>query len=116
MKVHTDKPYDLSYLKSLSEDPSFLEKMIRLYLKTTPGLVASLRLAIENQDLEESARALHQLKSAAAAIGMTQLKTAIEAAETMVKKDEKWSIDKNQLETLAASFDRCMELLSKELD
>lgn len=116
MSASTTPPYDLSYLKSLSEDPDFLENMIRLYLKATPELVAALRMAIADKDADGLAKALHKLKSAAAAIGMDATKTEIEMVEMQLKSANPSSVGDEKLNYIAVTFDDTLEALIRTLD
>ncbi len=115
MSASTTPPYDLSYLKSLSEDPSFLENMIRIYLKATPELVAALRMAIADKDADGLAKSLHKLKSAAAAIGMDTIKIEIESVEKLLKTDNPSTIGDERLTAIAVAFDHTMEALIRTL-
>ena len=116
MSASSTPPYDLSYLKSLSDDPAFLENMIRIYLKATPELVADLRMAITDKDGMGLAKALHKLKSAAAAIGMDATKTEIEMVEMQLKSDNPSPVGDEKLNYIAVTFDDTLEALTKTLD
>ena len=116
MSTSTTPPYDLSYLKSLSEDPDFLENMIRLYLKATPELVAALRMAIADKDADGLAKSLHKLKSAAAAIGMDATRTEIEMVEMQLKSANPSSVGDEKLHSIAVAFDNTLEALIRTLD
>lgn len=116
MSASSTPPYDLSYLKSLSDDPAFLENMIRLYLKATPELVADLRMAIADKNALELAKALHKLKSAAAAMGMNATKTEIEMVEMQLKSDNPSPVGDEKLHSIAVAFDHTLEALTRTLN
>lgn len=115
MSASSTPLYDLSYLRSLSEDPAFLENMIHLYLKATPELVEALRMAIADNDAEAQAKALHKLKSAAAAIGMDATKLEIETVEKLLKNGNSPSVGDERLAAIATAFDHTLEALTRKL-
>lgn len=113
MKASATPLFDLSYLKSLSNDPSFLQKMVGLYLETTPELVDSFRNAFPERKPEVLAEALHKLKSAAAAIGMEATKKNIEEMEQRIRSGQTTHIPEEALIAIADQFDACISQLQK---
>lgn len=113
MKASATPLFDLSYLKSLSNDPSFLQKMILLYLETTPELVQSFRDVLPERNPEALAEALHKLKSAAAAIGMEAAKKNIEEMEQHIRSGQTALISEEALMALADEFNECMNQLKE---
>ncbi|MFZ9717731.1 MAG: Hpt domain-containing protein [Chitinophagaceae bacterium] len=113
MKETIPPLYNLSYLKSLSNDASFLQKMIGLYLKNTPELVDSFRNAFPERKPEVLAEALHKLKSAAAAIGMEATKKNIEEMEQRIRSGQTTHIPEEALFAIADQFDTCISQLEE---
>ena len=72
-------------------------------------------LAIADKDAEAQAKALHKLKSAAAAIGMDATKLEIERVEKLLKSDNPFSVGDERLTVIAAAFDHTLEALTKTL-
>jgi len=81
----TPKLYNLSYLQSLSDDREFIQKMITVFLESTPVMLAELEAAVGQYSYNKAATVLHKLKPAAATIGMLQLKAEIAAIEQEIK-------------------------------
>ncbi|TWI81120.1 signal transduction histidine kinase [Lacibacter cauensis] len=79
------KVYDLSYLKSLSNEQSFLLNMINIFVASTPVMVEELKLALDQYSYDKVATVLHKLKPAAETIGMTKLKVEIADIEQEIK-------------------------------
>jgi len=79
------QPFDLSYLRSLSDDPSFLQQMIQSFLKIVPNQVISLKEVLDKDDGIQTALVLHQLKPSMQAFGCNALIPEIVELEKLAK-------------------------------
>jgi CheY-like chemotaxis protein len=72
--VHLD-PKALANIRVLQRPgaPNVLDKIIQVYLTTTPSLLAQLRDAIAQEDAELVERSAHTLKSSSASLGANEL-------------------------------------------
>mgnify|MGYP002654652764 CR=1 FL=1 len=102
------KCYDLSYLKSLSEEEEFIVKMVNVFIASIPGTIDELKLAIHRSDYKMVAAVLHKLKPAAATMGMQQLKTDITALEQEIKMGTTGTDIQKRLQEVIHTFNECI--------
>jgi HPt (histidine-containing phosphotransfer) domain-containing protein len=65
--------------------PSMLDKVIQVYLTTTPKLLGAMRTGMAEQNSETVRQAAHSLKSASANLGATGLAELCRALEAQAK-------------------------------
>ena len=68
-------------------EPDILAQIINLYLDTTPELIASMRAAIADDDLDALGQAAHSLKSSSANVGAVRLADMLQSLEALVRGD-----------------------------
>lgn len=100
--------YDLSYLKSLSDDDAFIHQMMTVFLETTPDMLTELDAAKQQNSYVKAAAVLHKLKPAAATIGMLQLKAEIEDIEKEIKSETIKSDIHKRIDDVLNSFNNCL--------
>ncbi len=91
--IKTDAPVlDLKALEKLKSyvvnNKSLTEALIEDFQNTAPGLVASMKTALESGNLEEAQSAAHALKSTSATLGATALAGLSERIEDALDLDE----------------------------
>jgi HPt (histidine-containing phosphotransfer) domain-containing protein len=77
--------FDLSYLHSLSDDPSFVPQMIQTFLNIVPTQIESLKEAVENDDAKQTSLVLHQIKPSMQVFGYNTIIPEISALELFAK-------------------------------
>jgi hypothetical protein len=105
--------FDLSYLHSLSEDPSFVPQMIQTFLKIVPTQVKSLKDALEKDDANQSALVLHQLKPSMQAFGYNTLIPEIIALEHLAKIGHSPYSQVDRYHQLIEDLNHCISLLEQ---
>lgn len=65
--------------------PEGVERVIRVYLKTSPGVLESMRKAIESRDLAELAELAHRFRSSSAMLGASHLAELCGQAEDLAR-------------------------------
>ncbi len=66
-------------------EPSLIEKIIAIYLQTTPKLLQELRQAIDTSDADAMRKVAHSLKSSSANVGAVKLSELCKEVETLGK-------------------------------
>lgn len=100
--------YDLGYLQSLSDEKEFIQKMITVFVESTPVMLAELDAALRQYSYTKAAAALHKLKPAAATIGMLQLKAEIAALEQEIKFGTVNADIHKRIVAVSAAFNECI--------
>ena len=103
--------FDLSYLLSLSDDPSFLQQMIQSFLKIVPNQVQSLKEALDKDDAIQSALVLHQLKPSMQAFGCNALIPEIIELEKLAKNGNTPSEQTDRYNQLIDNVNQCVSSL-----
>ena len=76
-------------LFNFDHDTGFVEELLTTYLeRSAPELFMSLRLAVQNKDLELLEETAHRLKGAAGIIGATQVYIAAETLEEIGRQEK----------------------------
>ena len=76
-------------------EPSLLDRVIKLYLDSSPKLLRSLRESVEQKDnLKAVHEAAHSLKSSSANLGATALATLCKELEEMARQDRMTGAEK----------------------
>lgn len=108
--------YDLTYLKSLSNDESFLVNMISVFVASTPVMLDELQLALNQYSYDKAAAVLHKLKPAAETVGMIKLKVEIAEIEQEIKFGNVNAALQKRMANVIDSFNECIvQLRSKFL-
>jgi len=103
--------FDLSYLLSLSDDPSFVQQMIQSFLKIVPNQVQSLKEALDKDDAIQSALVLHQLKPSMQAFGCNALIPEIIELEKLAKNGNAPSEQTDRYNQLIEDVNQCIASL-----
>jgi len=103
--------FDLSYLRSLSDDPSFLQQMIQSFLKIVPNQVISLKEALDKDDGIQTALVLHQLKPSMQAFGCNALIPEIIELEKLAKNENAPSKQIERYNQLIDDVNQCIASL-----
>jgi len=103
--------FDLSYLLSLSDDPTFLQQMIQSFLKIVPNQVQSLKEALDKDDPIQSALVLHQLKPSMQAFGCNALIPEIIELEKLAKNGNAPSEQTARYNQLIEDVNQCIASL-----
>ncbi|MFO0414027.1 MAG: Hpt domain-containing protein [Bacteroidota bacterium] len=103
--------FDLSYLLSLSDDPTFLQQMIQSFLKIVPNQVQSLKEALDKDDPIQSALVLHQLKPSMQAFGCNALIPEIIELEKLAKNGNTPSEQTDRYNQLIDNVNQCVASL-----
>lgn len=109
------KLYDLSYLQSLSNEQEFIQKMITVFVNSTPGMLNELRAAVSHYSYDKAASVLHKLKPAAATIGMLQLKAEIADVEQEIKFGTVNTDIQNRIVAIMDIFNECIVQLRSDI-
>ncbi|HXA02420.1 MAG TPA: Hpt domain-containing protein [Cytophagaceae bacterium] len=84
--MESSRVTDLTYLKEASaNNMRFLREMIEIFLKQTPGLIASLHTASRDKNWIEFRRIMHKLKPSITMMGIHELETDILKIDNAVK-------------------------------
>lgn len=98
-----DKVYDLTYLKSLSNDPAFLQKTLQTFYTNSLEMIVQLEEAIQAKaNKKEVSKLLHKLKSSAGVAGMHETRKKIIQTEIQLKKK---ALNKQELENIRTIID-----------
>jgi HPt (histidine-containing phosphotransfer) domain-containing protein len=84
-----------------------LQRVIDLYLSSTPGVIDDLQRAAEDDDAEALRKAAHSLKSSSANLGATELADACRALETAARMGEIFGA-REEVAAIALEY-RCVE-------
>lgn len=103
--------FDLSYLHSLSGDPSFVPQMIQTFLNIVPSQVNSLNEAVEKDDANLSALVLHKLKPSMQAFGCNSLIPEIIELEQLAKTDHSPYTHIDRYHQLIQNINQCITSL-----
>ena len=107
-RLSEEGPLDLKALEVIrglqrEGQPDLLDKVIGLYLRDAPGLLAAMRDAALKGDAEALRRAAHSLKSSSANVGAVRLCDACKALELAARAGELDQVDP-QLAVIASDF------------
>jgi len=80
-EVDDAEPVDLAQIEAAVGDPVFVRELISTFLNDAPGLVGTLRSALEQRNSEELRRAAHTLKSNGRTFGAIELASLSEELE-----------------------------------
>jgi two-component system sensor histidine kinase/response regulator len=94
--------------------PDLLEKVINVYLKDAPALLAALRGGLQRNDFALAHRAAHTLKSSSATLGASALAEACKAAERATR-DEDHAAAQAKLPVIEAELERALTALRDEV-
>jgi PAS domain S-box-containing protein len=84
--VSTDSDFDLSYLRSLSNnDQAFITEMIGSVLKNLPLSIAAIRKYSQTSEWSALAEEVHKIKPSITLMGLHYLKESVEQIETTSK-------------------------------
>jgi PAS domain S-box-containing protein len=88
IKPKPPAPFDLSYLKSVSNNnESFITEMVATFLETMPRSIEEIRAFAQQKEWEKLARATHKIKPSVTLMGLHQAKeSAIEIEITAKTK------------------------------
>jgi HPt (histidine-containing phosphotransfer) domain-containing protein len=76
----------LNTLRSMkSAGPDLVERVVRLFLETTPGIMAKLRSAALSGDAQEIGRAAHTLRGSGRELGALRFAQLCEDVEILVR-------------------------------
>jgi len=78
---------DADVLQGLPGDSLMLQKILKMFLKSSEELVTMMETGIENNDAAQVAYAAHTLKSSSATVGAMQLSEQCEKVEAITKHD-----------------------------
>ena len=87
--------------------PDLLQRIIDLYLSSTPGVVDDLQRGAENDDAEALRKAAHSLKSSSANLGAAELADACRALEAAARMGD-LSGAREEVAAIALEY-RCVE-------
>jgi PAS domain S-box-containing protein len=90
------------------------DKILTIYLESSPELIGALRIAVEKQDSGHLHAAAHSLKSTSASLGARYLASLCRELEIRGRKGEVESAEP-VLDELVAEFERVTVALGKEL-
>jgi HPt (histidine-containing phosphotransfer) domain-containing protein len=68
-------------LRRLGDDVEIAREIVKVFLGDAPSQVTRLREAVARRDLGEISAAGHRIRGAAASVGCTRLRRAVEAVE-----------------------------------
>jgi len=84
-------------------DPRQIVEMLRLFISSTESLLAELAQAVGNRNAEQVARQAHQIKGAAAYMGVETITELASETETQAKIAD-WSTCVTLQEDMEAAF------------
>ncbi len=93
-------------------DAAFVEELLGAFLDDSPQLIAALRQALAEEDVEAFRRAAHSLKSNSASFGAVNLSALAKELE-MIGKTGRLDGAGDALEPLAAEYDRVERALKE---
>jgi HPt (histidine-containing phosphotransfer) domain-containing protein len=74
--------YDLSQLQSAAKDNAdFLKNLVKVFIDSTPPMVAEMIAALENEDKEQLSQTAHKLKSSIDTLNIESIKKDIRTIE-----------------------------------
>jgi HPt (histidine-containing phosphotransfer) domain-containing protein len=116
----TASPLDghaLAQIRSMQRPgaPNLLNKIIGLYLESSPGLLQKLRDAVAGEDAEALRQAAHSLKSSSANLGATRLATLCKELEQR-GRESRLEDAPGLLGELEVSYVQAREALEAELE
>ena len=114
------EPLDQEILDSLrlharKGQPSLLEKVIPVYLQSSPKLIEAIRAAISLDDASEMQKAAHSLKSSSGNLGAVVLADICKELEIAGRAGTTAGCD-SFLHALEGEYERVCEALKKELE
>jgi CheY-like chemotaxis protein/HPt (histidine-containing phosphotransfer) domain-containing protein len=92
-----------------------LQRIMRLYLETSPALIDALRTAVACRDARALARAAHTLKSSSANIGADRLAQSCRSAETDARADH-LDAAAGQLDAIVSEYHAVLRALEQCMD
>jgi len=79
---------DTQVLQLLPGDALMLQKILRVFLRSSEELMVMMEEGLENSDTAQIAHAAHTLKSSSAMVGAMELSKLCQMIETITKHDE----------------------------
>lgn len=107
----TKQLFDLSYIKSLSTDPSFIEKSLAIFCTNSQELTEQLEHALQTNKLKEITAILHKLKSSAGVTGMQRTRNLILKTELDLKKKKLSKEAIKVMKEIIADFKECIQAI-----
>ncbi|MCG8371074.1 MAG: response regulator [Proteobacteria bacterium] len=83
--------------------PDILEKLVRMYMESTPGLLNEMRAAVADEDAEALSRAAHSLKSSSANLGANAVAELCRTLEEKARNSELDGSDELMAEVVGAA-------------
>jgi PAS domain S-box-containing protein len=81
-----EKYYDLTKLNNMFEkDPGMVQKMVKMFLDKTPGVMAELNIYYRSENYIEVSKVAHKLKSSFNLLGMNKLNEITKLIESYTK-------------------------------
>jgi CheY-like chemotaxis protein len=105
------KLFDLSYIKSLSPDPSFVDKSLAIFCTNSQELTEQLEHALQTNKIKEITTILHKLKSSAGVAGMQRTRNLILKTELDLKKKKLNKESITNLKKIIADFKECIKAI-----
>lgn len=102
------KLYDLSYLKSLSTDPAFIQKTLQTFCINSDQIITELEQAITVKNKKVMLQLLHKLKSSAGVAGMHKTRKEIIQTELELKKQSLKEKEIKNLQIIILHFKECV--------
>jgi len=85
----TTKSFDLSYLRSISNNnEDFIKEMISTFIQTLPITIAEIKTALHNENWEGVGRGVHKIKSSITLIGLSEAKSMAVEIEGLAKTNQ----------------------------
>jgi CheY-like chemotaxis protein/HPt (histidine-containing phosphotransfer) domain-containing protein len=98
-----------------SAGPDLVERVVRLFLETTPGIMARLRLAASSGDAQEIGRAAHSLRGSARELGALRFAQLCEDLEVPIRTGK--PIDASSILTeLEREYEWARRLLTEQIE
>ena len=106
--------YDLSFLLEF-DDPNYLVEILDLFLSTTPPILSSIELNVENQNWDEVYRDAHTLRGSFGMLQMQKIVAIVADIEERAKQKSELEIVPQKIKELLAGFTQVRVLIEKEL-
>jgi PAS domain S-box-containing protein len=111
------KDYDLSALKIISRgNEEFVNKMIRLFIKTIPSSLQTMKKAFQEKDFKTLQAIAHRIKPSINDMGITDITDEIKQIELLALEDPHSDALPRLLEKTEKVLDKVIDQMKKEVD
>jgi len=111
-----EKLYDLTMVHSVSGgDPSFIKKMVHLFIETVPLNVSELKKSAETENWDQAAKLAHKLKSTIDSMGIKSIHQDIRSIEANAKQKINLGEMASLIKKVESVITGCVQQLQAEM-